>query len=83
MRADFAVLADELGEEADIAREECQALHPDHLQTERARLTSTLPINQNSTDSLIGKFSQFTTKLPMRLQFFEVKLLLQDTNTKP
>ena len=32
MRADLAVLADELGEEADVAREECQALHPNYLQ---------------------------------------------------
>ena len=44
---------------------------------------STLPINQISADSLIGKFSQFTAKLPMPLQFFEVKLLLQGTNIKP
>ena len=32
MRADLAILADELGEEADVAREECQALHPNYLQ---------------------------------------------------
>ena len=32
VRADLAVLADELGEESDVACEECQTLHPYHLQ---------------------------------------------------
>ena len=46
----------------------------------RSELDSTLPINQNSTDSLFGKFSQCTTMLK---QFFEVKLHLQEIIANP
>ena len=49
-----------------------------------SELDSTLPINQNSTDSLFGKFSQCTTMLkPYAITFFEVKLHLKETIANP
>ena len=56
------------------------------LLTSRAQseLDSTLPINQNSTDSLFGKFSQCTTMLkPYAITIFWSKITSSRDYSKP